>query len=188
MTGAKIMNAITPTELAGRRAAGERIELIDVRTPVEFAEVHVDFARNVPLDQLRADQVTVNGEGPLYVICRSGSRGRQACEKLKAAGLTAVNVEGGTAAWEAAGLPVARSGEKVMSLERQVRIGAGSLVIVGVLLGAFAHPAFYALSGFVGVGLVFAGVTDWCGMGMLLARMPWNRARASSSGSACTTH
>lgn len=180
--------SISPKQLMDRRAAGERVELIDVRTAAEFAEVHVDFARNVPLDQLRADKVANQGDGSLYVICRSGSRGRQACEKLQSAGVTAVNVEGGTAAWEAAGLPVARSDVKVMSLERQVRIGAGSLVVAGVLLGALVHPAFYALSGFVGVGLVFAGVTDWCGMGMLLARMPWNGVKDSSPRVACTTH
>jgi rhodanese-related sulfurtransferase len=179
------MTTIAPRELADRRAAGERIELIDVRTPVEFAEVHIDFARNVPLDQLRPDSVSGGHDGPIYLICRTGGRGRQACEKLEAAGLNAVNVEGGTTAWEAAGLPVIRSGATVMSLERQVRIGAGSLVVVGVALGALVHPAFYALAGFVGVGLVFAGVTDWCGMAMVLAKMPWNRVTPSPPGAAC---
>ena len=86
-----------------------------------------------------------------------------------------VNVEGGTLAWEQAGLPVVR-GKKAMSLERQVRIAAGSLVVLGTALGAFVHPGFLGLSAFVGAGLVFAGVTDTCGMGMVLARMPWNRA------------
>lgn len=132
--------------------------------------------------------MTGSGDRSVYVICRSGSRGRQASEKLQSAGLNAVNVEGGTTAWEAAGLPVTRSGAKVMSLERQVRIGAGSLVVIGVLVGALIHPTFYAFSGLVGVGLVFAGVTDWCGMGMLLAKMPWNRTGDSSSGAACSTH
>ncbi len=176
--------AIAPLELMARREAGGRIELIDVRTPAEFAEVHVDFARNVPLDQLRADSVNT-GEDPLYVICRSGSRGQKACEKLESAGLNVVNVEGGTAAWEAAGLPVIRSGSRHMSLERQVRIGAGSLVLIGVMLGALVHPALYALSGLVGAGLIVAGVTDWCGMGLLLAKMPWNRKGPSMSGAAC---
>ncbi len=108
-------------------------------------------------------------------ICRSGSRGRQACEKFRAAGFAnVVNVEGGTLAWEQAGLPVVR-GKKAISLERQVRIAAGSLVVLGTALGAFVHPAFLGLSAFVGAGLVFAGITDTCGMGMMLARMPWNR-------------
>src|SRR5512134_3974739 len=101
---------ITPQELALlRKASGQRVELIDVRTPVEFREVHVEFARNVPLDRLDPAAIHAERNGsdePLYVICRSGARGKQACEKLAAAGLNVVNVEGGTAAWDAAGLPV----------------------------------------------------------------------------------
>ena len=87
-----------------------------------------------------------------------------------------VNVEGGTLACVEAGLPVVR-GKKAISLERQVRIAAGSLVLLGVLLGWFVHPAFIGLSAFVGAGLVFAGITDTCGMGMMLARMPWNQVK-----------
>lgn len=170
---------ITPRELEDLRSAGQSIDLIDVRTPAEFREVHIVFARNVPLDRLDskavADAHLAAPGRPLYVICRSGSRGRQACEKLTAAGVAhVVNVEGGTLAWVDAGLPVAR-GQKVMSLERQVRIAAGALVLVGVALGWFVHPACAGIAAFVGAGLVFAGVTDTCGMGLLLARMPWNR-------------
>ena len=112
---------------------------------------------------------------PLYVICRSGSRGQQACEKFLKAGFSnVVNIEGGTMACVEAGLPVVR-GKKAISLERQVRIAAGSLVLLGAVLGWFVHPAFIGLSAFVGAGLVFAGITDTCGMGMILARMPWNQ-------------
>jgi rhodanese-related sulfurtransferase len=84
-------------------------------------------------------------------------------------------VEGGTLAWIAANLPVTRSAVKMISLERQVRIAAGSLVLIGVLLGWFVHRGFYGLAAFVGAGLVFAGITDFCGMGLLLAKLPWNR-------------
>ena len=84
-------------------------------------------------------------------------------------------VEGGTKAWEAAGLPVVR-GQGVISIERQVRIGAGTLVLLGVLLGSWVDPFWFFLSGFVGAGLIFAGITDWCGMGLLLAKMPWNQS------------
>ncbi len=84
-----------------------------------------------------------------------------------------VNVEGGTLAWDQAGYPVIR-GRKVMSLERQVRIAAGSLVLTGIGL-SFLHPWLLGISAFVGAGLVFAGITDTCGMGMILARMPWNQ-------------
>jgi rhodanese-related sulfurtransferase len=111
----------------------------------------------------------------LYVVCRTGSRGEKACEKFRQAGFTnVVNVDGGTLACEQAGLPVVR-GKKAMSLERQVRIAAGSLVLIGAVLSWFLHPAFIGLSAFVGAGLIFAGITDTCGMGMMLARMPWNR-------------
>ena len=117
---------------------------------------------------------------PLYVICRSGIRGGQACEKLMKAGfLNAVNIEGGTLACVEAGLPVKR-GKKVISLERQVRIAAGALVLLGAVLGWFVDPVFIGLSAFVGAGLVFAGISDTCGMGMILARMPWNQCSHSA--------
>lgn len=171
-----VMNTrtISPHELAQVVAGGDCV-LIDVRTPTEFREVHVRGAVNMPLDQLDASKTPQpTGEAPLYVICHKGSRGAQACKQLEAAGVThVVNIEGGTLACEAAGLPVER-GRKTISLERQVRIAAGSLVVLGIAL-SFLHPAFLALSAFVGAGLVFAGVTDTCGMAMLLARMPWNQ-------------
>ena len=181
---------ITPRELEELRRRGEPVDLIDVRTPVEYREVHAEPARLVPLDALdpRALLEARNGlrDEPLYLICRSGSRGRQACEKLLAAGFThVINVEGGTLAWEQAGLPVVR-GKKAISLERQVRIAAGALVVLGTALGAFVHPAFLGLSAFVGAGLVFAGVTDTCGMGMLLARMPWNQVKVPAA-TCCAT-
>lgn len=189
-------NTITAKELQAKFSAGQSIELIDVRTPVEFREVHVSFAKNVPLDRLNPSELVAKRNGsasnPLYVICRSGKRGHQACEKLLAAGMGhVVNVEGGTAAWEQAGLPVVR-GKKAMSLERQVRIAAGSLVVIGAAL-SLLHPYWIGLSAFVGAGLIFAGVTDTCGMGMVLARMPWNQVRSpeepalsgSGNSSAC---
>lgn len=178
---------ISPQQLFELKRTGATIELIDVRTPVEFREVHVNFARNMPLDQLNPSQLSAGKPGtsqPLYVICRSGSRGRQACEKLQALGLTnVVNVEGGTSAWDQAGLPVVR-GKKAISLERQVRIAAGLLVVTGSALGALVHPYWIGLAAFVGAGLVFAGITDTCGMGMLLARMPWNQVPKTTNTSA----
>lgn len=172
---------ITPQRLDELVRSGQAVDLIDVRTPLEFREIHVGFARNVPLDRLdpAALRSSVSNGRPLYVICRSGNRGKQACDKLNAAGLAdVVNVEGGTSAWEQAGLPVVR-GKKAMSLERQVRIAAGMLVLIGAVLGFFVHPYFIGLSAFVGAGLIFAGVTDTCGMGMLIARMPWNQVAAA---------
>jgi rhodanese-related sulfurtransferase len=176
------MQTISPKQLHDLVKSEKRVDLIDVRTPVEFREVHVAFARNVPLDQLKPSEVTAGRNGdPLYVICRSGGRGKQACEKIAAAGFSnVINVDGGTQAWDQAGLPVVR-GKKAMSLERQVRIAAGSLVLTGAILGSFVSPYWIGLSAFVGAGLIFSGVTDTCGMGMILARMPWNRVATSPS-------
>lgn len=177
---------ISPKQLHDLVQAGKDIELIDVRTPAEYREVHVSFARNMPLDRLDPARLTAGRNGrPLYVICRSGKRGEQACQKLLDAGYTnVVNVEGGTQAWDQAGLPVVR-GKKAISLERQVRIAAGTLVLIGSALGAFVSPYWIGLAAFVGAGLVFAGITDTCGMGMLLAKMPWNQVPQTPSGATC---
>jgi rhodanese-related sulfurtransferase len=176
------VKTITPRQLDELKASGQEVELIDVRTPAEFREIHAEFARNLPLDRLDAQQLSAQRNGserPVYFICRSGGRGKQACERLLATGAAnVVNVEGGTLAWEEAGLAVTR-GKKTISLERQVRIAAGILVLTGSTLGALVHPYWIGLSAFVGAGLIFAGVTDTCGMAMLLARMPWNQVRNS---------
>jgi rhodanese-related sulfurtransferase len=181
------MNTISPKHLSETVIDGKKVELIDVRTPVEFREIHIPFAKSVPLDRLDAAKIAqerVGNTNPLFVICHSGSRAKQACEKLVAAGCTnVIVVEGGTMAWNQAGLQVIR-GKKGMSLERQIRIVAGSLVFTGVLLGTLVHPYFFGLSGFVGLGLVFAGVTDICPMAMMIARMPWNQV---NEGVACNT-
>ena len=109
------------------------------------------------------------------LVCRSGQRARKAEEALKAAGMTNLHVlDGGMTAWAAAGQPV-RRGAPRMSLERQVRIAAGALAATGGFLALFVNPLFAAIPAFVGSGLVFAGVTDTCAMGMLIARLPYNR-------------
>lgn len=179
---------ISPCLLHDLRRRGEKVTLIDVRTPAEFGEVHVDFARNIPLDSIDPREVAaIAAEGPVYVICKSGNRSQKACEKLVAAGLERiVSVEGGTTACVEAGLPVVR-GRKVMSLERQVRIAAGLLAAAGAAIAGLAPDPTWqkigaGLAGFVGCGLVFAGITDSCAMGMLIARMPWNRVCTSAKG------
>ena len=184
------VRTIRPQEVFDAAKNGMAPEIIDVRTPAEYEQVHAEGARLVPLDRLDPKDVLASRTGPvhapLYVLCNSGSRAAKACEAFEASGFhNLFNIEGGTTAWEKAGLPVVR-GRKTMSLERQVRIMAGSLVLVGVALGWFVHPACFLLSAFIGGGLVFAGVTDSCGMGMLLAKMPWNRGDAQTK-SCCTS-
>ena len=160
------------------------VDLIDVRTPAEFREVRAVMARNVPLESLDPHAVMKERNGtandPLYVICHAGNRASKACQQFIDAGYTnVVNVEGGTQAWDEAGLPVVR-GKKTIPLERQVRIAARFLVLLGAVLGFFVNPYFVGLSAFVGAGLLFAGITDNCGMAMLLARMPWNQVPSPS--------
>lgn len=152
--------------------------VVDVRTPAEFAAAHIRGSVNVPLGDLSNDGgrlAQLAGERPVALVCRTGKRAEAACAPLAGHAGELRVLEGGVEAWERAGLPLVR-GEGGMSLERQVRIVAGSLVVVGVALGFGVHPAFFGLSAFVGAGLVFAGVTDTCGMALVLARMPWNRA------------
>jgi rhodanese-related sulfurtransferase len=159
--------------------------IIDVRTPGEFARLHARGAESMPLDQLDPAAVRARrqtADEPVYVICQSGGRATRACQQLNDAGAgPAVCIEGGTAAWQRAGLPVERTAGGVISLERQVRIAAGSLVLIGVLAAWLVHPLFLALAAFIGCGLVFAGITDFCGMGLLLAKMPWNRRGAGAN-------
>jgi rhodanese-related sulfurtransferase len=178
------MNTITPAQLHSRILSGEKLHLLDVRTPAEHAEVHVPGVHLVPLDRL--DPARLAGEHgfakdqPIYVFCRSGGRAKQAAVQLEKDGFAECHVvEGGTLAWADAGLPVNRGISKIMSLERQVRIAAGAMVLCGVLLAHFVNPAFIWLSGFVGAGLIFAGITDTCAMGMLISKLPWNQRSGS---------
>ncbi len=168
---------ISPAELSSQLATADKPYLLDVRTPVEHQEINLPMARLAPLDALDCQQIITEtgADRECVVICRSGARATKAAEKLAAAGMKNVRVlEGGMLAWDAAGQPVTR-GQKAMSLERQVRIAAGALVFTGVLLAHFVNLAFIWLPGFVGAGLMFAGITDTCAMGMLIAKAPWNK-------------
>jgi rhodanese-related sulfurtransferase len=172
------MKTISPADLQKLLMVQPSAPLIDVRTPVEFAEVHVSEARSIPLNELNPNSLQLPKHSPVYLLCRSGQRATKAADKFAKEGFAQpVVVEGGTLAWIEANLPVTRSAAKVMSLERQVRIAAGALVFIGVLLAQFVDPRFIWLSGFVGAGLIFAGITDFCGMGLLLAKTPWNKRR-----------
>lgn len=188
MTPLQPKNSVAPRELNRLLAEGCGAELLDVRTPGEYAAAHVPGAKLIPLDDLDAAAFLKQRgqcDAPLYILCQSGGRARKAIEKFQRAGFAGcVLVEGGTQAWVEAGLPVNRGKGKVISLERQVRIASGSLVLIGVLLGWFVHRGFFGLAAFAGAGLIFAGITDFCGMGLLLAKLPWNRS-ASCAGDAC---
>jgi rhodanese-related sulfurtransferase len=153
--------------------------LLDVRSPAEFRSGRVQGAVNLPLERVEAASVRALLQGreqaAVLLLCASGGRARIAAQRLASSGLKTLVVQGGTNSCAQAGLPMDKDAGGVISVERQVRIAAGLLVATGVILGTWVHPGFYGLSGFIGAGLVFAGVTDWCGMGLLLARAPWNK-------------
>lgn len=164
------IEASTLTEII---AAGGTV--IDVRTPAEFKSAHVIGAALHPLDKLDTAALIKNTEQPIYILCQSGKRASMAAEKLAAAGHTqAIVVEGGTLAAIDAGLNN-EYGKGAISIERQVRIVAGLMVLGGTLAGVFIHPGFLIVPGFVGTGLAFAGITDTCGMAMMLGKCPWNQ-------------
>ncbi len=170
----------TVHEINEMLTGGGECQVIDVREFSEFNSERIAEAQLMPLSNFEKHADEIDHSKPVYLMCRSGSRAKQAAEKLAKKGFTDIHiVEGGMAAWGSANLPIVKGGSKVWSLERQVRFAAGLIVLSGVVLGYFLTPYFYLLSGFVGAGLTFSGVTDTCGMAMVLARMPWNRAPAS---------
>lgn len=174
------MTTITSLELEKRLSTNPKLILLDVRTPAEFDQAHIEGSINIPLDQLDPAVFLKNNypskEQIVYVLCQKGSRSQQAAKLFDKEGSSgAVTLEGGISSWLESGFKVIKGTSKVISLERQVRIAAGSLVFLGVILSLFVHPGFIWLSAFIGAGLIFAGITDWCGMGLLLARMPWNK-------------
>ena len=158
--------------------------LLDVRTPGEFSSVRIPGSVSVPLGDLDADTARrvaeKAGKRPLLIVCKSGARAEQARKLFAKIDVDATVLQGGVDAWTADGKQVERSeGSAGMSLERQVRIAAGFLVFSGVMLSQFVNPGFVWLSGFVGAGLMFAGMTNTCAMGMLIAKLPWNRSGGS---------
>jgi rhodanese-related sulfurtransferase len=171
------MNALELTTLLG---ADQRARILDVRTPSEFDNAHIGGAYNVPLDQLSEHAHEVRAAtGPVVLVCQSGRRAQQAEQLLRRSGMANVHVlDGGMQAWLAAGQPVRRVRARV-SLERQVRIVAGAIVAIASVAALLLEPMLAVIPALVGSGLVFAGVTDTCAMGMLLAKLPYNRASAS---------
>lgn len=168
------MQTIIASQLANLQQAGT-VHLIDVRTPAEYGALHAKGSVNIPLDKLEPGALAHCNGDPVYFQCKSGKRAEKAINKLREAGFSNVwLVEGGIDAWHAANLPV-NKGQKAIGLEQQVRIAAGSMVMTGAAIAILGQPLGLALAAFVGAGLVFAGVTDTCGMAMLLAKMPWNQ-------------
>jgi rhodanese-related sulfurtransferase len=156
--------------------------LVDVRSGSEFASGHIPGAINIPMEEIEARLDDLDVNLPIILICQSGKRARMSASLLEPCQRQITVLEGGTKAWIQAGLPVVASVRTRWSLERQVRLGAGLLVLAGVILALTANPRWVFLCGFVGLGLTFAGLTDICAMGIILGKMPWNRRRQCAIG------
>lgn len=175
------MKTIVAKDFLDRRRQDPDIQVIDVRYDIEVRGTRLSGnVHYLPLDRVHIDRVKAmmaDVTKPIYLICRTDNRSRKAAQLLEEQGLKTLHVVlGGMVECESLGAPMIKA--EIISLERQVRIVAGLLVLLGVGLGAFIHPVYYVLSAFVGGGLVFAGLTDWCGMALLLNKAPWNRKKS----------
>lgn len=155
--------------------------LVDVREPVEHAEHHIDGAKHIPLGQLEKRIGEIDRDAPVVVMCRGGKRGMEALKKLEGLGFKDVkNLEGGILAWEEAGHAVNQSDKKVFPLMQQVQLTIGIGVLIGAVLALTVHPYWVFLCAFFGAGLTMAGSTGWCGLALLMSKMPWNRVASQS--------
>ncbi len=172
----KHVDVHTFKEVIGAEQSNDTVDFINVCTPAEYKEGHIQGVRNLPLDELEARANELSGKKTVYIHCRSGNRGRKAIEKLTSLGIRAelVNVEGGIIAWKDAGFAL-NSTTSRMPIMRQVLVVAGSLILLGYALSLTVTPHFILLSVAMGAGLLFAGLTGWCGMSFALAKMPWNK-------------
>ncbi len=175
-----VLKSISAEQAAERIRAGA--VLVDIRELDEHVRERIPGARHHALSTLDAASPARPGDDILIFHCKSGARTQANAPRLAAAaGCEAYVLEGGIEAWKKLGLPVARGRKQPIAMARQVQILAGSLVLLGMLLGFMFAPAFYVLSAFVGAGLVFAGITDFCASARLLALMPWNRVATAAS-------
>lgn len=165
-------------ELRSELAAGAHLQLVDVRSADEFSSEHIPGAVNIPINEIESRLEDVSNSASVVLVCQSGDRANMACDLIagRFAGLRVL--DGGTSAWVSAGLPTVSSKSTRWALERQVRLGAGLLVLLSFVLAWTVSPLWLGLAAFVGLGLTFAGATNLCLMAGLLAKMPWNQSTA----------
>ncbi|HXD99836.1 MAG TPA: rhodanese-like domain-containing protein [Candidatus Acidoferrum sp.] len=180
--GVRPTSRITVDELAGALGGAGAPLVVDVRLPAEYRSVHLEPSVSLPLDEIAARRSELPRDREIALVCRTGARARVAAAGLS--GFRTRVLEGGIAAWQDAGHPVVE-GQAHMSLERQVRIAAGALACTGGVLAVAVSPWFGLLPAFVGAGLVYAGITDRCGMAMLLGKLPYNRRGPDGAGGTC---
>lgn len=158
--------------------------VVDVREPGEYAAEHIPGATLLPIGNITKPLLPAVAGKKLVLHCRGGTRGGKACEKLLTEDptLELYHLKGGLSAWSQAGYKTQKSGKSLLPLDRQVQLTIGSGVLIGIMLGYLINPAFLLLAALFGAGLVNAGLTGWCGLAMLLAKMPWNQSQPSNPG------
>lgn len=169
-----MIRTITVCELTELQRS-EAVQLADVRSASEFKTGHLAGAVNIPLEELESRVPDLASKLPLVMICQAGVRAEIAAKRLEHCHDKIGVLQGGVKAWQAAGRPLVSSARTRWSLERQTRLGAGALVVLGLGVGIAIHPIWLGLVAFVGLGLTFAGLTDFCLMGIVLSKMPWNQ-------------
>lgn len=173
------LTKLSAQDVHARLAAGKAM-LVDIREADEFARAHIPGARSQPLSAFEVAHLAIDPDADVVFTCRTGMRTAGACDRLAArVNGDAFVLDGGLDGWEKAGLPVERNLAAPMELNRQVQISAGLLILTGVVLGFTVSPLWFGLSGFVGAGLTFAGLSGTCAMARLLMLMPWNKAQAA---------
>jgi rhodanese-related sulfurtransferase len=168
------LKTITPLEAKAWLDRNEAV-LLDVREAAEYKATHILGSHWIPLGQISAARLPRGHHKKILIHCQAGKRGEKACTTLMAeqSDLDVYNIEGGLNAWAAAGLPMQTG--TVLPLNRQVQVAVGLLLVLFTVAGFGVHPVFHILAGLMGLGLINAGVTGWCGMATVLAKMPWNR-------------
>jgi rhodanese-related sulfurtransferase len=174
---------LTAMELKQRLDAGDRLQVIDVRSAGEFAAGHVPGAVNLPLEQVESRLGDLRGTDPVVLVCQSGQRAEMCKDLIEHHRDDLIVLEGGTTAWQTAGYETVGSSATRWAIERQVRLAAGLLVLTGTVLSVVVAPAWVYLAMFVGAGLTFAGLTNVCGMAAMFAVMPWNKAKKAAPSS-----
>ncbi|HVP65268.1 MAG TPA: rhodanese-like domain-containing protein [candidate division Zixibacteria bacterium] len=162
----------------------ENYQLVDVRSASEFAAGHIPGAVNIPLEQLELRIADLIPTRTIVLTCQGGQRARIAAGLVAPSRPGVLILEGSTSGWAASGRPLVKSVASRWALERQVRLVAGLLVVLSVVLSLSLSRGWIFLAAFVGCGLTFAGLTNICGMGILLAKMPWNKASSTRSTTA----
>lgn len=168
------ISQLSPLEVQNLLLSNDAIQLIDVRTPIEFASEHIETSKNIPLDEVDKRLTEIKSSGQTVVICRSGARAQKAAQLLVKNGLDIAVLKGGVVDWKNAGLKL-KEGKKMLPLERQVQLTIGLILLSSTAAGWVVDKGWFIVPSFIGAGLTFAGLTGNCGLAMLLAKAPWNK-------------